>query len=206
MEQALGEWQGQAGRCRHRHATSNAVCNEELDGRGHHVAVCEVGGGVVARHNGVRDWLGGWIAAQTGRPTSLEQFVPRWDRLEDDGSVTRARLDVAFLDTQARSMYADVAIVAASSICPATQRARAARDGAAAARAEDGKRLRYPGPSLVPFVIEVLGKPGKDAVSLLHAFAPRDPEEGSRVLGAAWQTVSMLAQTAHAEQLLSAQR
>ena len=168
--------------------------------------MCEVGGGVVAQHNGVRDWLSGWIAEQSGQIVSLEQFVPRWDRVEEDGSVTRARLDVAFLDTQARSMYADVAIVAASTICPATQRVRAARNGAAAARAEDGKRLRYPGTSFVPFVVEVLGRPGDDAVSLLRSFAPTDPEERSRVLGAAWQTLSVLIQTAHAEQLLGALR
>ena len=136
---------------------------------------------------------------------TIEQFVPAWDRLEADGSFVRARLDVVFQDTNARTTYADVAIVAAFTVCLSTRRARAARNGAAAATAEDGKRLRYPGPSLVPFVVELLGRPGDDATSLLRSFAPGDPLERSCVLGAAWQTLSVLIQTAHAEQLLSAE-
>ena len=126
--------------------------------------------------------------------------------MEEDGNVVRARLDVAFLDIQARAVYADVAIVAASTVCGPTRRIRAARDGAAAAKAEDGKRLRYPSPNLLPFVVEVLGRPGEDAVALLRSFAPTDPDERSRVLGIAWQTLCVIIQTEHAEQLLSAFR
>ena len=114
-------------------------------------------------------------------------------------------LDVVFNDTQARTVYADVTIVAASTTCPATRRSRGARNGAAAAKAEGSKRLRYPGPNLAPFAIELLGRPGEDAISLLRSFAPSDPVERSRVLGDAWQTLSVLIQTAHAEQLLSAE-
>ena len=157
-------------------------------------------------HNHVRDWLAGWIAEQTGQVVDTEQRVPRWDRMGNDGEMERARLDVAFQDTQARTVYADVAIVAASSESPALERMRAARDGAAAARAEDGKRLRYPGPNLIPFVVEKLGRPGADAVALLRSFAPSAPEERSHVLGYAWQTLSVIIQTEHAELLLSARR
>ena len=136
---------------------------------------------------------------------SVEQFVPQWDRVsEEDGSVTRARLDVAFVDTQARSVYADIAIVAASTVTPQEKRARAARNGAAAASAEDGKRLRYPGPNLIPFVVEALGRPGDDAVALLRSFAPTEVSERSRVLGCAWQSLAAIVQVEHAELLLSA--
>ena len=58
----------------------------------------------------------------------------------------------------------------------------------------------------MPFVVEVLGRPGEDAMSLLRSFAPSDAEERSNILGAAWQTLSVISQTAHAEQLLSALR
>jgi hypothetical protein len=192
-------------RCRHRHAGTRLLCGEALDDRGHHAAVCEVGGGVVHRHDGVRDWLAGWIAAMSSQTVSTEQFVPTWDKVREDGTILRARLDVVFQDTQARTAYADIAIVAASSVCSSLKRARAARDGAAAARAEDGKRMRYPGPNLVPFVIELLGRPGADAIALLRSFAPRDPMERSEALGKAWQALSVQIQIAHAEQLLSAQ-
>ena len=103
-------------------------------------------------------------------------------------------------------MYADIAIVAASIACPTLQRVRAARSGASAEKAEDGKRLRYPGPNLAPFVVEVLGKPGQDAISQFRFFAPTGRQERSKVLGAAWQTLSVILQIAHAEQLLSASR
>ena len=89
-------------------------------------------------------------------------------------------------------------------MCRASQRTRAARNGVAAAEAEDSKRLRYPGPNLVPFVVELLGRPGEDAISVLRSFAPSDPAERSTVLGHAWQTLSVLIQNAHAEQLMSA--
>ena len=56
----------------------------------------------------------------------------------------------------------------------------------------------------MPFVVELLGRPGDDAISLLRSFAPSDPIERSRVLGDAWQTLSVRIQTAHAEQLLNA--
>ena len=192
--------------CRHRRAEDGHLCGAPLDARGHHAGTCEIGGGVVHRHDGVRDWLAAWIAEQSGQVVSTEQYVPRWELVEEDGNIVRARLDVVFQDNQARTVYADVAIVAASTVCLPTRRARAARNGEAAAKAEDGMRLRYPGPNLMPFVVELLGRPGQDAISLLRSFAPTDPGERSEVLGKAWQTLSVLIQTAHAEQLLSARQ
>ena len=95
-------------------------------------------------------------------------------------------------------------IPTASSACPELVRSRAARDGAAAARAEDGKRLRYPGPDLVPFAVEALGRPGAEAVALLRSLAPTEPEERSKALGAAWQSLAVILQIENAELLLSA--
>ena len=118
--------------------------------------------------------------------------------------VERARLDVAFCDRHARRVYVDVVVPTASSACPELIRARAARDGAAAARAEDGKRLRYPVPELVPFAIEALGRPGAETIALLRSLAPPEPEERSRALGAAWQALSVIVQIENAELLLSA--
>ena len=78
------------------------------------------------------------------------------------------------------------------------------RGGARAARAEDGKRVRYPGADLVPFALEALGRPGRDASRFLRSLAPVDPELRSVALGAAWQSLSVLLQTENAELLLSA--
>ena len=158
------------------------------------------------RHDRIRDWLAGWIAEHSGQTVATEQYVPRWDRRKQDGTLERARLDVVFQDHNGQTVYVDVSVPAASTTCPATARTRMARDGAAAARMEDSKRLRYPGPTLVPFVVEALGRPGSDAVALLRSFAPTDPEERSKVLGCAWQSLSVLLQTENAELLMSAYR
>ena len=192
--------------CGHRSAQSRQRCNRCLDDRGHHPLTCEVGGGVVRRHDRIRDWLAGWIEAVTTFPVLTEQFVPRWDRVVNGGEeIERARLDVVFHNQNAQRTYIDVSIPSAFSTCPELLRARAARDGAAAARAEDGKRLRYPGPDLVPFVVEALGRPGADAIALLRACAPEQPEERSQALGSAWQALSATLQTQNAELLLAAE-
>ncbi len=51
---------------RHEHAEDQSFCNEARDARRHHTATCEVGGGIAARSNGVRHWLAGWMAMQSG--------------------------------------------------------------------------------------------------------------------------------------------
>ena len=84
-------------------------------------------------------------------------------------------------------------------------RARALRDEAAAERAEDGKRLRYPGPAFAPFAVEALGRPGDAPAQLLRSLAPTGPKGRSEVLADAWQTLSVIVQTRNAVLLLSAE-
>ena len=105
---------------------------------------------------------------------------------------------------QGRRVYIDVAITNAVTNDVHRLRARAARDGAAAADKEDRKRLRYPGPDLTPFVVEALGRVGPCADALLRSMAPTDATERSRVLGAARQSLSALVQMGNAELVLSA--
>ena len=69
--------------CQHRSAQTRQLCNEPLDQRCRHARVCKTGGGVVRRHDSIRDWLAKWIRDVTGRATLTEQFVPRWDRQND---------------------------------------------------------------------------------------------------------------------------
>ena len=133
--------------------------------------------------------------------------MPQWDRQKDDGSTEHARLDVVFSDTGGVRTYVDVAVVSASSDSPNLVENRARTDGCAAATAVTGKRNRYkpaayPGASLVPFVVEALGRPSDEAASLLQALAPKDGSR-SQVLGAAYQSLSVVVQTRLAELLLS---
>ena len=46
-------------RCR----PNGARCGADLVANPGHVVDCHVGGGAIARHNGVRDWLAGWLRA-----------------------------------------------------------------------------------------------------------------------------------------------
>jgi hypothetical protein len=182
-------------------------CQGVLDLRGLHGLVCNVGGGVECRHDRIRDWLADTIGELTGQATTIEQFVPKWDRVvqvNGTNNIERARLDVVFTNLHGQRTYLDVVVPTAGTTNPETARSRAAKDGAAAARAADGKRVRYPGPDLVPFAVEALGRPGKDAVSFLRSLAPADPELRSAALGSAWQALSVVLQMENAELLLAA--
>ena len=198
---------GQSQQCGHRYVESQRQCAGVLDRRGLHALVCNVGGGVDHRHNGIRDWLADTVTDLTGQAASIEQSVPRWNRIvrvSGADTVERARLDVVFTNRRGQRVYLDVVVPTAGTTNPETARTRAARDGAAAARAADGKRVRYPGPDLVPFAVEALGRPGRDAIAFMRSLAPADPETRTVVLGAAWQALSVKLQMENAELLLSA--
>ena len=171
------------------------------------MVLCGMGGASDRRHNRIRDWLARIIHALTGQDAVIEQLVPKWDRIvkvNGTDTLEHARLDVAFLNGRGQRVYLDVVVPTAGTTNPETARSRAARDGAAAARAADGKRVRYPGPDLVPFAIEALGRPGRDASAFLRSLAPSDPGSRSAALGSAWQSLSVVLQTGNAELLLSA--
>ena len=197
----------QGSQCHHRYVGSGMRCQGLLDTRGHHSLTCNVGGAVDARHNHVRDWLFRLLSSWQVLGVLREQFVPAWDRVRrvrGQDIVERARLDVVFLDHHGRRCFVDIVIPTAASTCPEVIRARASKNGAAAARSEDAKRLRYPGPNLVPFAVEALGRPGSSALALMRSLAPPDPEERSVALGSAWQSLATTLQSANAELLLSA--
>ena len=174
-----------------------------MDRHGRHAGICKFGGGVVHRHDRVRDWLAKWISDVMGKDVLTEQFVPRWDRPGANGEVRRARLDVAFDDAHARRVYLDVAVVDPATADQHELRQRAARDGAAAAREEDNKRVRYPGPDLTPFVVEALGRFGDSADAFLRAMVPKG-DDRAQALRKARQSISVLIQLANAELILSA--
>ena len=71
---------------------TGALCNILLDLRGRHGRICPVGGGVVERHNRIRDCLAKWIAQRVERNVLTEQYVPHWDRIRGD-AIDGVRLD-----------------------------------------------------------------------------------------------------------------
>ena len=177
-------------------------CGQALDPRGLHARVCKVGGGIIRRHDRIRDWLAKWIGQMLGQEVSTEQYVGKWDRWRRDTSgqlvLERARLDVVF-QGRAGPVYVDVAIVEAASSSAAAWRARSAQDGVAAAEEEDAKRRRYPGPDLVPFVVEAGGRLGVAAQSLLRSVVPKDLADRAQEIAAAKRTLRALLQLDNAE-------
>lgn len=117
----------------------------------------------------------------TGLPAPTEQYVPAWDAHDAQGNVTqRARLDVAFVDSEGRRAFADVAVASAFSADPATVARRAKEAGTAAADMVALKRKRYtpealPSVSLVPFVVESLGRVSPEARALIRSLALSSP-------------------------------
>ena len=115
-----------------------------------------------------------------------------------------------FFDLRGKLTYADIAVVSAGTLSPATLRQRVATPGRAAADAVADKRRRYPpgqhpSAGLVPFVVESLGRPAEETVLLLRAAAPQDRKVRAVALHRAWRSLSYLVQLRLAELLLSAE-
>ena len=73
---ALAPPSADLGPCQHKSTEMGERCLKPLDCRGHHARTCRIGGGVVRRHDRIRDWLASWIMEITGRTALTEQFVP----------------------------------------------------------------------------------------------------------------------------------
>ena len=167
----------------------------------------------MGRHIALREWGASAWARCVGTRASTEQHVPQWDRLNPRmGVLEEARLDVATADPGTGApLYVDVVVKAAHSDDPGRLRARARKNGCAAAEAANGKRRRYPeaGTGLVPFALEDGGRPCDEAVSFVRMLAAyrTDAEDGSADWGGAsrlWQEVSTVLQLGNAEAILSA--
>ena len=126
----------------------------------------------------MRDWFCATYTACTGLPAVTEQHAPQWGVVDQDtGLVEQAVLDVATPDARTGlPLYLDVVVKCAFSADPARLRARARRDGRAAADAAAGKRQRYQGAgdSLVPLAFEAGGRPSDSVAGIMQQ------------LGAAW--------------------
>ena len=62
--------------CKHTRRNDGRICGAPLDRRGKHARMCAIGGGVMARHNRIRDWIGPTYTQCSGLPASMEQRVP----------------------------------------------------------------------------------------------------------------------------------
>ena len=138
--------EGTTGVCQHAR-TDRTICGcvHGHDG-GKHATICNIGGGVTQRHDGIRDALFVWLEG-IGRSPHKEQEIPRWNTASE-----RARLDIVLSDPRLGEVCVDVSVVTT-----VTQGAgRGALRGLE--RRERRKHLRYPGRGLYPFVLDIRGK------------------------------------------------
>ena len=96
-----------------------------------------------------------------GIPVQTEQAVPAWDKPGE-----RAVLDIAYFDAQGTQRYLDLAVIAARTHASVAPDIRLERH-------ERYKHRRYPGPALVPFVIDVRGAWGSEARAWLKTIKPQ---------------------------------
>jgi hypothetical protein len=158
---------GAATTCCHHTKADRRRCGQACQGdNGVHAVTCRVGGGLETRHNAVRDALGRWLE-EGGFTVFYEQEVPRWNTPEE-----RAILDVVYRTPEGHSMYVDVSCLEGAVVYG---RIRNATHGIA--RREKRKHKRYPGPGLVPFVLDNRGRWGREAIQWLRSTLRGIPEE-----------------------------
>ena len=145
-----------ASHCQNRRP-DGSKCGELLDNDGHHAVVCEVGGALLRRHDGLRDLIAGRLSADLSVPCLTEQRCPQFDKAKPDGTMSEARLDIA-TDIDGTTALIDVSVVDVFSTNLALERQRSRRDGAVASAMADAKRSKYPGPNVVPLVLESFGR------------------------------------------------
>jgi len=146
-----------------------------LDPEGHHATICDCGGGLGRRHDAARDLIAKSIAKDLGLGVHMEQHMPAFDTVDAHGRIHYGRMDIV-VTTPAAQHLVDVTIVSAWSGCAATESGPAARDGTAALRAEDNKRLKYRGVGVIPLVIEHGGRWGPTGLAWLRALYKDESE------------------------------
>ena len=75
---------GSLGRCCHR-PKGGAQCECRLRADyGRHTAICQTGGGAMARHDSARGEVSGWLNGLRRPPPRTEQHLPHWGTPDKD--------------------------------------------------------------------------------------------------------------------------
>ena len=163
--------------------------------------ICQFGGGVVRRHHAVVRALASIIHQVSLARVAIEKRSATLDRQAANGNVQEGQMDIIVMNLDGCVQYIDVAIVSPV-IANANLLANAGRrDGYAARRAENKKKQRYQVRNLVPFVIELGGRPGNLARKFVSSLF--DDEDPGKAIGISrvWSTLSCVMNSAISEQL-----
>ncbi len=147
------------------HAPPGARCGKKVDRHGTHAFQCPRGGGLLRRHNAVRDAVAEWLRGQ-GYQALTEQVIPGWD----DASGA-AILDVIYHSGARGRVCLDVSMVDMVTVA-----ARRIPYRPALQRREKAKHSRYPHVGLVAFVLDARGRWGVEAETWLRQVLSEKPE------------------------------
>ncbi len=184
---------GGTGVCQHKRVNKVICGKTHGPDCGDHALICKVGGGVDWRHNCVRDALHGWMV-DNGVPALTEQEVPKFNTPD-----RKAGLDIAYTDRRLGPMTADVSLIR-SSLEGGAKRCLKALE-----RREKSKHVRYSGPGLFAFVLDVRGRWGREAYAMVQSVVSHlDPSLRAAAIKDCRRRVSRALHFATAEQLMSA--
>ena len=157
-------------------------CPCQRDRHGRHAFHCNLGGGILRRHNAMRDMAADMVMECTELPATIEQHD---QALGDD-----RRPDLRHQNWRGETVHIDVAIVS-----PHAQSVRGdprqLRPGGLVASHEALKKRKYPELRLIPAVSSHLGRPGADLVTWIRSLCrDTDPAQRSDRISSLWQTWS----------------
>ena len=179
------------------------ACGCTLDERCIHARICAWGGGVVRRHNAVVRALATVITEATGARVHLEKREAELTRIFR-GQPQQGQMDIVVVDYGAKKTYIDVTVVSPVQANEQFMAEAANKPGHAAIRAERAKRQRYPHRDLIPFAIELGGRPGPSATRYIRSLFTNHAEHRDHTAADAWTCISTALQTAVAMQVLAA--
>ena len=165
-------------RCAMEYADGTGKCLKPTDAWGNHAVSCAVGPWRGRRHSALAKLLWKWLS-DAGWIADREVMVPKWRKVEGDGRVVQAVMDiVASGHSHMPSMMIDASI---RSPHAAQYRPRAARvPGHALEVCESQKHVRYPdreGLHVRVAAVECFGRLGSEFSSILEVAAAAHSEE-----------------------------
>ena len=187
---------GAAADCRNRDSAGHHCGCDQGDDGGRHALVCPKGGGRMTRHNHLRDTLCHWLTT-LGAVVTKEQYVLDWSTPQQ-----QAYLDLAVVLPNGTQLYVDVTVQEGGAA-----RQRGARTVHLLSRAVGRKHRRYPGPGLVAFAVDTLGRVDPEADGFLRAAARAVTEDGvelGRLVRRGRALVATAVQRACATQIMGA--
>jgi hypothetical protein len=185
------------GHCMHRSkprpGAPATLCSSTRDRCARHVMLCQTGGGILARHNALRDVLAEAIVDHSGLPAPIEQHIHVYS---DD-----RHPDIQYLDWRGREVHIDVEVVSPHGRAEVAR----TRPGAAIAAAEGVKRRKYARLNLMPAVASHLGRPGNSLATIVKSICRQtDMTARSAAISCIWQDWSCTLQHWNAHILSSA--